>query len=200
VNKGKKVKVSEQNYVYVNVVLFDSSIRKQVIKAAVHNAEGEIFRDGKDHIVLRFLDADPDILNTHVEMCMSGLRHLGVFDKYEILQNIPADATTKPTECQCGGKCKDCSCNAKPYDEWLVMRESALHEGQIVNVYQDPITEENYEGNAVLMQFVKFAGNYDGTRLETWLVQFQGAMDYVEDEVYRTLMVRYPLKPAVEKN
>lgn len=192
--------MSEQNYIYINVVLLSGNIHKRTFEAELHDAEGEIFRDGKDHIVLRFLDADPDVLNMRVERCMSFLRHSGVLNKYEILQNMPDDTSVKPTECQCGGKCKDCSCNAKPYDEWLVMRESALHEGQIVNVYQDTITEENYEGNAVLMQFVKFAGNYDGTRLETWLVQFQGAMDYVEDEVYRTLMVRYLLKPAVEKN
>ncbi len=53
---------------------------------------------------------------------------------------------------------------------------SILNEGDEVNIYEYPVTEENLEGVAVLMEKQSFKGVHEGRILESWLIDFTEVM------------------------
>ena len=46
--------------------------------------------------------------------------------------------------------------------------------GDVVKIYQRPVTEEKLEGEAQLVKRVASMGNYDGRELGRWQVLFRG--------------------------
>ena len=48
-----------------------------------------------------------------------------------------------------------------------------MKEGDIVNVYEDPRTQEQLEGEACLIHKLGDYGRYDGCMVERWEVEFR---------------------------
>jgi hypothetical protein len=57
-----------------------------------------------------------------------------------------------------------------------------LQAGNIVTIYEDPITETKPEGEARLVEFVRD----DGDMLEFWFVHFSG--DHISDRHQRAIL------------
>lgn len=62
----------------------------------------------------------------------------------------------------------------------------ALQAGQKHTIYQQPLTEEDAEGEATLLRKHCDDGFWDGRRVERWWVEFPG--DAEGDEFPRTIL------------
>ena len=49
-----------------------------------------------------------------------------------------------------------------------------MKKNDVISIYQAPLTEEDYEGEAVLIKKVAANGFFNGRELETWEVLFIG--------------------------
>lgn len=49
-----------------------------------------------------------------------------------------------------------------------------MEPGDVVKIYQRPVTEEHFEQEAKLIKRVASMGNYDGRELGRWQVRFRG--------------------------
>ena len=67
------------------------------------------------------------------------------------------------------------------------MKPIQFHEGERVNIFQDPITQRKHEGVATLKRFV---GKDDKTGIEDWEVQFNGEEETFQRAILDTLKTR----------
>ena len=65
----------------------------------------------------------------------------------------------------------------------MPITQSTRATGDVVTIYQDPLSEEKREGDASLVRFDGAIGEYHGREIECWVVQFIGSDEKCERQI-----------------